>query len=313
MQKTVFSFGEILWDVLPSATILGGAPFNFAARINMLGDKGLMISRIGKDELGEKAFQKVKELGLDPSFLQWDEKYPTGTVDVSFDANKNPDYIINPNVAYDFVGFNKTLEEFVAKADCLCFGTLAQRSQKSRQTLNQLVEIASNAVLFLDINLRKLCYSSETIAYSLQKANVLKLNEDEAAYLIQLYQFKTDSIPEFCNWMIEKWTLDYCLVTLGEKGAFAQSANGDSIYLPGYKINLVDPLGSGDAFSAGFVHKLLSGSTMQQACDFGNLIGAIVATQNGGTQPVTEDLIITFKDNHITRVVDDRLENYTKL
>jgi len=154
-QKTVFAFGEVLWDILPDRTVLGGAPFNFAYRINSLGDTGLMISRLGSDELGKKAFEKVKTLGLKTNFLQFDEKLPTGSVQVAFDEENNPDYYIVPDVAYDQIEFTAELADAVTEADCLCFGTLAQRAEKSRKTIEQLLEKSAKSMKFLDINLRK--------------------------------------------------------------------------------------------------------------------------------------------------------------
>ena len=101
MKKTILAFGEVLWDVLPSCTVLGGAPFNFIYRVNSLGDTGLMISRLGRDELGRKAHEQIIQSGLDTRSIQWDDELPTGTVQVSFDEQNNPDYFIVPDVAYD--------------------------------------------------------------------------------------------------------------------------------------------------------------------------------------------------------------------
>ncbi|GAJ16927.1 unnamed protein product, partial [marine sediment metagenome] len=99
MKKTILAFGEVLWDILPSCTVLGGAPFNFAYRANSLGDLGLMISRLGRDELGSKTCDQIVQLGLDTRLIQWDDQFPTGTVQVSFDEQNNPDYFITPEVA----------------------------------------------------------------------------------------------------------------------------------------------------------------------------------------------------------------------
>ncbi|MHC4626530.1 MAG: PfkB family carbohydrate kinase, partial [Planctomycetota bacterium] len=109
MARTVLAFGEVLWDILPSCTVLGGAPFNFIYRVNSLGDTGLMISRLGRDELGRKAHQQIIESGIDTRFIQWDDELPTGTVEVSFDEQNNPDYFIGPDVAYDRVEITEEL------------------------------------------------------------------------------------------------------------------------------------------------------------------------------------------------------------
>ncbi len=311
MKKTILAFGEVLWDMLPSCTVLGGAPFNFAYRANSLGDMGLMISRLGRDELGRKAHDQIVRLGLDTKFIQWDKQFPTGTVQVSFDEQNNPDYFITPQVAYDQIELTDELLEVALAADCLCFGTLSQRSGKARKTIEQLLENSNKSLKFLDINLRKKCYSSETVTFSLQKADVLKLNEEEAHQLGDMLGIAHRSLPEFCREVSSKWSLKYCLVTLGESGAFAFSDNGQEVYVPGYKVSLVDSLGSGDAFSAGFVHKLLAGASVAEACEFGNVLGALVAAREGATSSVTLDKIERFRSQDRQRVAHPDLKAFT--
>ena len=174
MEKTVLAFGEVLWDILPSRTILGGAPFNFIYRVNSLGETGLMISRLGRDELGHRAHGQIVQSGLDTQFIQWDAELPTGTVEVSFDKQNNPDYFIVPDVAYDRIEITEELLDAASAADCVCFGTLSQRAAQSRKTLERLLKEAATGLKLLDINLRKQCYSLETVISSLEKADVLK-------------------------------------------------------------------------------------------------------------------------------------------
>jgi len=109
----IVAFGEILWDVLPEGRTLGGAPFNFAYRVNSLGDTAFPVSRLGRDPLGREAWDLVTSFGIDPSCLQWDDSFPTGTVRVSFDANNSPDFLIVPSVAYDFIQSTPELERIV--------------------------------------------------------------------------------------------------------------------------------------------------------------------------------------------------------
>lgn len=291
MKKTILAFGEVLWDILPSCTVLGGAPFNFVYRVNSLGDTGLMVSRLGRDELGQKAFEQVTELGLDTTYIQWDDHLPTGTVQVSFDEENNPDYVIIPQVAYDQIELTDALLEAASTVDCLCFGTLSQRSEKSRKTVEQLLAKASKSLKLLDINLRKDCYNLETVTFSLQKADVLKLNEEEARRLGRMLDVRYQNLPEFCEQMLDRWHLRHCLVTLGEEGVFAMSAQDERVYVPGYRIRLVDSLGSGDAFTAGFVHNILREKSISQACEFGNMLGALVATKKGATAALTQEEI----------------------
>jgi fructokinase len=310
MKKTIFAFGELLWDILPSCTVLGGAPFNFAYRVNSLGDTGLMVSRLGHDELGRKAFDQVVQLGLDTTYIQWDDSLPTGTVKVSFGEDNKPDYVIVPKVAYDRIELTDALVDAVSTADCLCFGTLSQRSEESRKTIEKLLERADISLKLLDINLRKDCYSLETIIFSLQKTDVLKLNEDEAHQLGRMLKISSRNISDFCEEMLTKWSLEHCVVTLGEKGAFAMSAGGERVYVPGYKVKLVDSIGSGDAFSAGFVNKLLRGTSISEAGRFGNVLGALVATKEGATFPVTLDEINEFNNQNFERDIYPDLKEF---
>ncbi|MFC1558007.1 carbohydrate kinase [candidate division KSB1 bacterium] len=302
MQKIILSYGEILWDILPTETILGGAPFNFAYRINSLGERGIFVSRLGKDEQGEKALKSAESLGIDTSYLQWDEKYPTGKVLVSFDEEKNPDYVIVPEVAYDYIEITDKLKIAAQSADCFSFGTLVQRSPKTRSTLEQLLELSEKSIKLLDINLRKKCYSPDTITQSLKYADILKLNDDEAVMLFEILNLKYDTIENFCTEIINRYSLSCCLVTMNEKGAFAMSEDNQKVYVPGYKLKLQDSLGSGDAFTAGFIHNYLRGSSLKKSCEFGNILGAICATQKGATQPITREMIDTLQNTDSERL-----------
>ena len=310
MKKTVVAFGELLWDILPTDIILGGAPFNFVYRVNTVGDRGLIISRLGCDELGNKAFDEVVTLGLNTAYIQWDDEYPTGTVQVSFYDNNSPDYVIIPGVAYDYMEMKDELTDIAFSADCIYFGTLIQRTEKSQNTLEQFLDVSSHSLKFLDINLRKKCYSKETVVFSLDRANVLKLNEDEAFMLSGILKLPRTDIPGFCEIMTEAWSLRYCLVTLAEKGAFVFSDNGDAVYTPGYKVKDIDSLGSGDAFSAGFVHTILNGGTPREACELGNILGALVASKKGATATISQDEIGRMKHVKIERTIHQELERF---
>ena len=311
MRKTILSFGEILWDLLPDHTALGGAPFNFVYRVNSLGDTGLMVSRLGKDDLGRQALNKVSSLGMDTGFLQIDEQLPTGTVKVSFDKKNNPDYLIVPDVAYDEIELTEPLAEAAKNADCLCFGTLAQRSPKTRKTLEQLIAAGEKSIKLLDINLRKKCYTPQTVSSSLEKADILKLNADEILEVAQMVGISNGSVPQLCMDIIKKYHLHYCVVTLDHKGAFAVSNQGQNVYVPGYKVDLVDSLGAGDAFTAGFIHSLVRSRTLTDACELGNILGAIVCTQKSATVPVSWQDIEEFKNENTERVYDSDFSDFS--
>jgi fructokinase len=305
----IAAFGEVLWDLLPDASVLGGAPFNFTYRINSLDNEGVMISAIGKDTLGEKAVKTISELQISDRYIQINPEYPTGTVNVFFDEFKNPDYEIIKDVAYDFVTFNENLEELILQVDCICFGTLAQRNSISKQTLHKLLMHFKGKYRFYDLNLRKDCYSTENIISSLNNADILKLNKQEANKLNDLLQLNKNGLVEICGELINSYQLQYCVITLEEYGSLAVSESGEVVYNPGFKVNLTDPLGAGDAFSAGFVDALLRGKSLKEASESGNRLGALVATKTGATQKITQDELnnIAVKNN---RIFDQSFSKY---
>ena len=312
MAFTVVAFGEALWDLLPTGPVLGGAPLNFAYRVNSLGHRSIIVSRLGKDDLGAKVREQIVNLGMDDTCLQWDDTYPTGTVEVYFDEDKNPDYTIIENVAYDYIQTSADLENIVKNADCLCFGTLAQRNTVSRRSLLSLLSIFSGKFALLDINLRKNCYSAETLKSSLEQANVLKLNDEELAVLVDLLGLQGNSVPDRAENLLKHAGLAYCVVTLGESGAFALSHRGEKIYSPGYQVSLVDPCGSGDGFAAGFIHALLEGGSLNKACRLGNALGAMVAQQEGATQPISYQEIMAFMEAGSPGIVDRGFTDFMK-
>lgn len=306
MSKAVISYGEVLWDLLPAGPALGGAPCNLACRVGEMGDRATLVSRVGRDELGRQALAEMESAGLDTGFVQVDDRRPTGTVEVTLDEGGQPDYKIVPDVAYDFIETTEGLKELALKADCFCFGVLSQRSDVTRRTLIELLsDSALKATKFLDINLRKKCFSEETIAWSLEHADVLKLNEEEGPALAKMFALKArDNVVAIARELVDRWSLSHCVTTLGERGALCVSLDGSAVYEPGFKVEVVDACGSGDAFSAGFVRLLLRGRPANECCCLGNALGAIVATQHGATAPIEETMIERFLSGAVESIVD---------
>jgi len=308
--KTILAVGEVLWDLLPDGRRLGGAVFNFAYRADSLGDRSLVVSRLGKDALGDEAAETIARFDLDATGLQRDEAHPTGTVQVQFDDKGIPDYFIVPNVAYDHIEPTEALDQALTSADCLCFGTLVQRSATTRGTLYDLLERATDCLKVLDINLRKDCFSRETVEYSLGHADLLKLNDDEVRTLDGMLDLSNGDPVGFCEAIMNRYPVEHCLVTFGSHGALVCSRDGACVYEPGCQVKVVDTLGSGDAFTAGFVHRYLRGAPVREACRCGNLLGALVATQTGGTEPVSHQAIAAFEAEISERNVLAQFERF---
>lgn len=310
MTKTILAFGETLWDLLPTGPQLGGAPCNFAYRLQELGDHALLVTRLGRDDLGRKANEKLSALGMDLSQVQWDDQRPTGTVDVFLDKSGIPDFTIHRDVAYDFIDSTRALQAAARVADCIAFGTLTQRSDTSRGTLQLLLRESGDTVRFLDINLRKDCYSAGTALWSLQHADIVKLNEGEVEFLRETLGLTASGLVEFCDVLVNRYSPAYCVVTLGERGVYAASRKSDRVYVPGYEVEVIDTCGSGDALSAGFVHGLLGGKSLAECCSLGNTLGSIVAGQPGATTPINPTSIEQYRLSDRKRIGEPSLDRF---
>lgn len=284
-SKTVIAFGELLWDVFPDAEVLGGAPSNFAYRINALGHQGWLVTRLGKDDRGKRAAELVRKNGMPLNYVQWDKAKPTGTVHVSVDSTGVPDFKIVRNVAYDYIDSTPELLSLAASAQCICFGTLIQRSNISRAALYSMLDAATGALKILDLNLRKDCFNRHIISESIRRAHILKLNEDEAHFVAELLSLPKD-LNDFARFVVEVMKCHACIITLGANGIIAANNKGELIQRPGYKVQVVDTVGCGDAVTAGFVHCLLEQRPLAYCCDFANALGALVAHTRGGMTPI---------------------------
>jgi fructokinase len=286
MAFTVVAFGEMLWDLLPSGPALGGAPFNFAYRVASLGDRVVVVSRLGDDDLGREALAAMAALGMDASCVQVDPAKPTGTVPVSLDPAGTPVFTIVPDVAYDRIEATAGALAAVEEADCLCFGTLAQRSPASARTLRLLLERFRGRVRLLDLNLRRDCWTPESVRASIDRADVLKLNDDEAVTIAPLYGLADRPLREFPRALMAATGLSHVVLTLGAGGAFAASRDGAEACESAHEVTVVDTVGAGDAFTAAFAHGLLAGWPLARSLAHGNALGALVAAQRGATGAV---------------------------
>jgi len=292
-MKTVLSFGETLWDLLLAGPVLGGAPCNLAYRVNSLGERGVIVTRLGRDELGRKAVEAIGALGMDTRCIQWDDAHPTGTVPVTVDARGIPEYTILKDVAYDYIEPAADLRDLASTADCLCFGSLCQRSERSARTLMELLSAAPKALKFFDVNLRKDCFSRPVLERSFYKADILKINDAEALDLARMFELSARTPEAVAGEVLRRWGLKACVVTLGAHGAYAVAGTNEA-RVPGWNVDVVDTIGSGDAFSAAFVTCWLRGRPLEDCVFFGNALGALVARTKGATSPIGTDEINSF-------------------
>jgi len=286
--KNVVGLGEILWDLLPSGRQLGGAPANFAYCSHLLGDRGVVASRVGQDELGAEVRQRLLGLGISDQFLQVDPEHPTSTVNVQVDAEGQPRFEIVDAVAWDFLEWTPTWKALAQSADAICFGSLAQRHAQSRETILKFLDATRpEALRTFDVNLRQNFYSAEVVRESLERANVTKLNHEEVPRIANLLSITAPDPNSFCAELIRKFDLQLICITRGINGSLLCTKD-DTVEHPGFTVQVADTVGAGDAFTAALVHELLRGSTLQQMNDSANRVGAWVASRHGAMPKLPE-------------------------
>ena len=252
-MKHIASIGEILFDVFGNDEKLGGAPFNFLFHIIKLTGEGNFISRIGNDRLGEAVLEFFKSNKISTDFLQIDKSHPTGTANPGVNKEKNPSWVIKTGTAYDFIESNFKIKKLIdEKTSCLYFGTLAQREEISRDTIQSLLN--RKVKYFYDLNIRQNFFSKDIIETSLKAANVVKFNLDELAIIKDLFfennknSLNQDKIAEA---LMKRFDIDLLCITMGGKGAVLYKENDSCFYHTNViSADIIDTVGAGDAYSA---------------------------------------------------------------
>lgn len=282
MSFSVVGIGEVLWDLLPGGPQLGGAPANFACHAHALGASASVVTRVGDDELGHRILDRFRKMCLPLNTVQVDSLAPTGTASVTLTPSGIPQFHLQENVAWDRLVVTEHLREIVQTAHAICFGTLAQRDEVSRSTIQRLVAAApADALRILDVNLRGSFYSRDLIDQSLALANILKLNSDELPILAEM--FSIDGTPRSqMQSLAEMFQLRIAALTCGEKGSLIYA---DGVWLEQVPAPtpVVDTVGAGDAFTAALTMGLLAAMPLEDAHAFANEVSAFVCSQPGAT------------------------------
>ena len=287
-KRTIVGLGEVLWDIFGKTKLLGGAPANFAYHAAMLGDHGILASRVGRDPLGDEILELLSTRGLPIDHIQKDAKLPTGTVIVTVDKAGQPTFDIVTHVACDNLRVTKKLMALASQADAVCYGTFCQRSDVTRATIRRFLRTAKTALGVCDINLRGEFLDMTPddsrlvgiAAESIAAADVLKLNDDEVRILRGALA-RPERGDDFLRWLLREFGLRMVCVTLGAKGCVLRTPR-KRVTSPGVKVNVADTVGAGDAFTAGLVNRMLRGRPLQETADFANRVGAYVASMPGG-------------------------------
>ena len=278
MERPIVGIGEILFDLLPSGAQLGGAPANFAYHVCRLGGRGVAVSAIGKDRLGEEVKTLLASKKLEAVIPEVD--YPTGVVHVDLDGRGVPQYTIVEDVAWDNVPYTQEMKELARNAAAVCFGTLAQRNPVTRATvMNFIADMPADSLKVYDINLRQHFYSRVIIEDSLRVADILKINDEEIAVVSDLLGL--DASPEqACRSLISMYGLRLVILTKGADGSEVITPDAKySVECP--KVKIADTVGAGDSFTAAFVQAYLRGDSIENCHNIANRISAFVCSRSG--------------------------------
>lgn len=299
---TIVGLGELLWDLFPSGKQLGGAPANFAYIASLLGDHGIVASRIGADALGAEAKQRFQQLRLPTDFLQSDPSHPTGTVKVLIDPQDQPHYEISQDAAWDSLEMTSQWRTLAAQATAVCFGSLAQRSPASRRTTHEFLGAARpTTTRIFDVNLRQPFYSKEILADSVRRASIIKLNQEELPVVLQLLESPAPLSPgnetRAAEWLLHLSGAQLVCVTRGANGSLLVSKEGFHEH-PGFAAKTVDTVGAGDAFTAALVHHFLRGAPLSAMNEAANRMGAWLAARPGATPEADPSLLEKVRSAH---------------
>jgi fructokinase len=296
MKGIVVGMGEALWDILPDGRKIGGAPANFAYHASQFGLNSCVASAVGNDELGNETIKNLTSKGLNLMVPQI--PYPTGTVQVTLDANGVPAYDIKEGVAWDNIPFTPELEALAKDTQAVCFGSLAQRSIVSRETIHKFLNAMPNDdkhLKIFDINLRQSFYSKETICESMKRCNILKINDEELVIVSRLFGYPGIDLKDKCWLLIGKYKLNMLILTCGVNGSYVFTPGGMS-FVDTPKVEVADTVGAGDSFTGSFCAAILKGKSVHEAHELAVKVSAFVCTQKGAMPTLPKELTHTLKD-----------------
>ncbi len=290
MNNLVVGMGEALWDVLPEGKKLGGAPANFAYHVSQLGLDSCVVSAVGDDKLGHELMDNLNGRGMQCLIEQ--VPYPTGTVQVELDEAGIPCYNIKENVAWDNIPFTPRLEALALRTQAVCFGSLAQRSIVSRETINRFLDLmpdGNGQLKIFDVNLRQSFYTKEVLCASMRKCNILKINDEELVTVSRMFGYPGIDLQDKCWLLLGKYNLRMLILTCGVNGSYVFTP-GEFSFVETPRVQVADTVGAGDSFTAAFVASILKGKTVAEAHRRAVAVSAYVCTQNGAMPLLPDSL-----------------------
>ena len=276
-------FGEVLWDVFSDQKKIGGAPLNVALRLNSLGVKTNMISRIGDDDNGKELLDFIQTNGLNPTLIQIDKTFKTGVVQVVLNESGSANYTIDKPVAWDKIEINERIDEVAKNSDAFIFGSLVCRDPVSKESLIGLLKHASFKVF--DVNMRPPHFSMELILQLMSISDFVKCNDEELSEICSYLKFNSTSIKKQIQFISLKTNTNQICVTKGKDGAILLY-NNELYEQNGYPVKVADTVGAGDSFLAALISELIKKNKPEKALNFACAMGGLVASKKGANPKI---------------------------
>lgn len=290
MNEVVVGMGEALWDDLPEGRKIGGAPANFAYHVSQFGLPVRVVSAVGEDALGHEIVENFVSKGL--KHLIETVPYPTGTVQVEINPAGVPQYEIKENVAWDNIPYTARLEDLASRTKAVCFGSLAQRNVVSRNTINRFLDAmpqTDNNLIVFDVNLRQGFYTKEILCNSMERCNILKINDEELVTVSRMFGYPGIDLQDKCWILLGKYNLKMLILTCGINGSYVFTP-GHVSFQPTPKVEVADTVGAGDSFTAAFIASILNGDCVEKAHARAVRVSAFVCTQKGAMPILPADI-----------------------
>ncbi|MBD3300757.1 MAG: carbohydrate kinase [Candidatus Moranbacteria bacterium] len=297
-KNQILCFGEVLIDFFGSIKEgfipkLGGAPANVAIGLKKMNyPQVLFLGKVGQDLFGRFLVQSLKKIEIDTSYLISSSRFNTTLAYVSLDEEGQRDFSFFRG-AHEQISKEEVEKVDLRRVRILQFGSLTQTNEICSKATDFLIAAAKKNKVFVsyDPNVRlplwsDYSYLKSVIKQTIQKVDLLKINEEELEFLTETRQLKKGAAK------LWKDNLKVLIVTLGEKGAFFKTEKVEG-YIEGEKVKVVDTTGAGDAFNAGFLYKIsgcikngnleISGDKLAESVQFANRIASQSVTVKGAT------------------------------
>lgn len=281
MKDLVVGMGEALWDVLPEGKKIGGAPANFAYHVSQFGLPSCVVSAVGDDNLGKEIVENFTSKGLNQLIAV--VPYPTGTVQVEIDPAGIPQYDIKENVAWDNIPYTPELDDLARNTKAVCFGSLAQRNIVSRDTINKFLDTmpkTEDSLVVFDVNLRQGFYNKDILCNSMERCNILKINDEELVTVSRMFGYPGIDLQDKCWILLGKYNLKMLILTCGINGSYVFTP-GKVSFQPTPVVEVADTVGAGDSFTAAFIASIMKGKSVEEAHSIAVRTSAYVCTRNG--------------------------------